>query len=73
MKDIDELSKKTPVLCKVAPSSNYHIEDINRAGGILSIMGELDRANLLNTSVKRVDQNTLKKSIEENDIMLSTS
>lgn len=72
MKDIDELSKKTPVLCKVAPSSNYHVEDVNRAGGILSILGELDRANLLDTSVKRVDQKTLKQCIEENDIMLKT-
>ena len=41
MKDIDELSRKIPVLCKVAPSSHYHVEDVNRAGGILAIMGEL--------------------------------
>lgn len=73
MKDIDKLSKKTPVLCKVAPSSNYHIEDVNRAGGILSIMGELSRIEgLLDISVIRVDANTLQKSIEENDIMSET-
>ncbi|GAJ08566.1 unnamed protein product, partial [marine sediment metagenome] len=54
MKDIDELSKKTPVLCKVAPSSDYHVEDVNKAGGILSIMGELDRARLLDTSARRI-------------------
>ncbi|MGL5317531.1 MAG: dihydroxy-acid dehydratase, partial [Bacteroidales bacterium] len=43
MKDIDTLSRKTPVLCKVAPNSNYHIQDVNRAGGILSILGELSK------------------------------
>ncbi|MCK4345710.1 MAG: dihydroxy-acid dehydratase [Bacteroidales bacterium] len=72
MKDIDELSKKTPVLCKVAPSSDYHVEDVNKAGGILSIMGELDRAGLLDTSARRIDRKTLKESIEENDIMLNS-
>ena len=52
MKDIDALSKKVPVLCKVAPSSHYHVEDVNRAGGIMAIMGELARAGLLDTSVR---------------------
>jgi dihydroxy-acid dehydratase len=52
MKDIDRLSKITPNLCKVAPSSQYHVQDVNRAGGILSIMGELDRAGLMETSGK---------------------
>ena len=52
MKDIDELSRKIPVLCKVAPSSHYHVEDVNRAGGILGIMGELERAGLVDTTVK---------------------
>ncbi len=42
MKDIDQLSRVTPNLCKVAPSSHYHVQDVNRAGGILSIMAELD-------------------------------
>ena len=49
MKDIDELSRKIPNICKVAPSSQYHIQDVNRAGGILGIMGELERRNLINT------------------------
>ncbi len=64
MDDIDMLSRKTPVLCKVAPNSEYHIEDVNRAGGILSIMKELDKGGLLNTEVKRVDGMTLGEAIE---------
>ncbi len=51
MQDIDELSRKIPNICKVAPSSQYHIQDVNRAGGILGIMGELERGNLIDTSV----------------------
>lgn len=69
MQDIDELSRKIPVLCKVSPSSGYHVEDVHRAGGILGIMAELDRKNLLNTSVKRVDGLTLKEAIQKYDIM----
>jgi len=72
MKDIDFLSRKTPVLCKVAPSSAYHVEDVNRAGGILGIMGELDRAGLIDTSVKRVDRHSLKTAIVSYDITLKT-
>jgi dihydroxy-acid dehydratase len=63
MSDIDELSRKTPVLCKVAPSSHYHIQDVNRAGGIISILGELAEANLIDLSVKRVDGLTLNEAI----------
>ena len=59
MHDIDRLSRKVPVLCKVAPNSHYHIQDVNRAGGILSILGELDRAKLVDTSVRRIDGRTL--------------
>ena len=73
MKDIDTLSRKIPVLCKVAPSSDWHVEDVNRAGGILSIMGELERAGLIDVSVKRVDGLSLKEAIEEFDIMRSTA
>jgi dihydroxy-acid dehydratase len=69
MKDIDELSRKVPCLCKVAPSSSYHVEDVNRAGGILSIMAELDRGGLLDTSVNRVDGLTLADAIAKYDIM----
>lgn len=73
MADIDRLSKKTPCICKVAPTlQTYHIEDVNRAGGILSILGELDRAKLIDTSVKRVDYLSLAVAIKENDLM-STS
>jgi dihydroxy-acid dehydratase len=68
MKDIDDLSRRIPVLCKVAPSSNYHVEDVNRAGGILSIMGELDKAGLIDSSVKRIDLNTLGEAINMYDI-----
>lgn len=65
MKDIDILSRKTPVLCKVAPNSHYHIEDVNRAGGILSIMKELADNDLINTEVKRVDGLTLAEAIDK--------
>ncbi len=68
MNDIDRLSRKIPVLCKVAPSSHYHVEDVNRAGGILSIMGELEHGELLDTSVNRVDGLTLKEAINHYDI-----
>ena len=64
MADIDMLSRKTPVLCKVAPNSHYHIEDVNRAGGILSIMKELADNGLVDTSVKRVDGLTLSQAID---------
>ncbi|MBN1158743.1 MAG: dihydroxy-acid dehydratase [Bacteroidales bacterium] len=68
MKDIDSLSRKIPVLCKVAPSSHYHVEDVNRAGGILSIMGELEKGHLIDISVKRADLLTLGEAIDEYDI-----
>lgn len=63
MKDIDMLSRKTPVICKVAPSCSYHIEDVNRAGGILSILDELNKSGLINTSVKRADGLTLAEAL----------
>jgi dihydroxy-acid dehydratase len=68
MKDIDELSRKIPNICKVAPSSQYHVQDVNRAGGILGIMGELERGNLIDTTVKRVDYPTLREAISDWDI-----
>ncbi|MBN2273255.1 MAG: dihydroxy-acid dehydratase [Bacteroidales bacterium] len=68
MKDIDALSRKIPVLCKVAPSSQYHVEDVNRAGGILGIMGELERGGLIDTGVNRIDQMTLGEAIARYDI-----
>lgn len=62
--DIDQLSRRTPVLCKVAPSSPYHMQDVNRAGGIISIMGRLAQAGCLNLDVRRVDGLTLGESID---------
>lgn len=63
--DIDRLSRKTPVICKVAPNSHWHIQDVNRAGGVLSIMGELAKKGLLNLDVKRADGDTLGEAIEK--------
>jgi dihydroxy-acid dehydratase len=68
MKDIDALSRKIPNICKVAPSSNYHLQDVNRAGGIMAILGELTRAGLIDTSVSRVDYATLKEAINDWDV-----
>ena len=66
MEDIDQLSRKTPCLCKVAPNTQkYHIEDVNRAGGVISIMSELAKGGLVNTSVKRVDGLTLGEAIDQ--------
>ena len=65
MKDIDALSRKTPVLCKVSPNSKYHIQDVNRAGGIMSIMGILAKHGLVDTSLKRVDGLTLGEAIDQ--------
>ena len=69
MDDIDALSRRVPCICKVAPTTQkFHIEDVNRAGGILGIMGELAKGNLLNTALKRVDGLTLGEAIEKYDI-----
>ncbi|MCI5223182.1 MAG: dihydroxy-acid dehydratase, partial [Candidatus Electrothrix sp. AR4] len=68
MEDIDALSRRVPNLCKVAPSSPYHVEDVNRAGGILGILGELDRAGLLDTSVSRADGLSLAQALDQFDI-----
>ena len=68
MKDIDMLSRKTPVICKVAPSCSYHVEDVNRAGGIIGIMSELVKAGLVDDSVKRVDGMTLSEAIDRYSI-----
>lgn len=74
MDDIDALSRKTPCLCKVAPNSDkYHIQDVNRAGGILGILAELSKGGLLNTNVYRADGNTLAQAIEKYDITRSDS
>jgi dihydroxy-acid dehydratase len=69
MKDIDNLSRKIPNICKVSPSSAYHVQDVNRAGGIPGILGELDRAGLIDTSVHRVDSLSLKETLSKWDIV----
>jgi dihydroxy-acid dehydratase len=73
MKDIDMLSGNIPVLCKVAPSSPYHVEDVNRAGGILGILNELGKAGLIDKSAKRADLLTLGEAIKKYDITTSNT
>ena len=69
MEDIDQLSRRTPCLCKVAPNTQqYHVQDVNRAGGIVAIMGELAKAGLVDITVKRVDGMTLAEEIDQYDI-----
>ena len=69
MDDIDMLSRRVPCLCKVAPNTQkYHIQDVNRAGGILNILGELAKGGLLDTSVHRVDGTTLAEAITRYDV-----
>ncbi|KFX01427.1 dihydroxy-acid dehydratase [Pectobacterium betavasculorum] len=70
MSDIDRLSRKVPHLCKVAPSGQkYHMEDVHRAGGVIGILGELDRAGLLNREVNNVLGKTLPETLEVYDVM----
>lgn len=69
MDDIDMLSRRVPCLCKVAPNTQkYHIQDVNRAGGILNILSQLDKGGLLDTKTARVDGLSLKDAIEKYDI-----
>lgn len=67
MADIDALSRKVPNICKVAPSSHYHVEDVNRAGGIFGILGELDKAGLIHRDALTVTGKTIFELIKEND------
>jgi len=67
MADIDRLSRQTPTLCKVAPSSEYHVEDVHRAGGILGIMGELERKGLIHRDCVTVGGVTMGDLIDRND------
>ena len=74
MKDIDRLSRKVPVLCKVAPAvSDVHIEDVHRAGGIMGILGELDRAGLLHGECSTVHAETMAGALARWDIKRSNS
>jgi dihydroxy-acid dehydratase len=71
MQDMDRLSRHVPTLCKVAPSSEYHLEDVHRAGGIAAILGELDRAGLLHGEVSTVHSKTMRDGLKQWDIALS--
>ena len=74
MADIDRLSRVVPQLCKVAPNTNkYHIEDVHRAGGIIAILGELDRAGKLHTDVGTVHSPTMKDALDAWDIARNPS
>ena len=70
MQDIDQLSRRVPVLCKVAPAKNdVHMEDVHRAGGIMGILGELDRAGLLKTDVSTVHAPSMSAALNEWDVV----
>ncbi|MDP2547243.1 MULTISPECIES: dihydroxy-acid dehydratase [unclassified Oceanobacter] len=70
LKDIDRLSRVVPQLCKVAPNSpKYHIEDVHRAGGIMGILGEIERAGLLHSQLPTVHSSTLLEALDKWDIM----
>jgi len=74
LKDIDRLSRVVPQLCKVAPNSPlYHMEDVHRAGGIFSILGEIDRAGLLHSDLPTVHSATMKEGLDKWDIMRNPS
>jgi dihydroxy-acid dehydratase len=74
MADIDRLSRRVPCLCKVAPvKSDVHVEDVHRAGGIMAILGEMDRAGLIDTSLPTVHTATLGEALNRWDIMRTTS
>ena len=68
--DMDKMSRRIPQLCKVAPSTpEYHMEDVHRAGGVMAILGELDRAGLLNSEIPTILSPTMKEQLAHYDIM----
>ncbi|AHG59813.1 dihydroxy-acid dehydratase [Buchnera aphidicola] len=72
MSDINNLSKKIPHLCKVAPSTSlYHVEDVHRAGGVMGILGELNRVNLLHKTTRNILQLSLEETLEKYDILVT--
>ena len=74
MKDIDALSRKTPCLCKVAPNTrSYYVQDVHKAGGILGILSELDKAGLIDTGVNRVESSTLASAITNYEIRIRST
>ena len=73
MADMDRMSRKVPNICKVAPSSAYHVEDVHRAGGIFTILGQLDKAGLIHREVSTVHAKTMGQAIDENDVHRPTA
>ncbi len=73
MDDIDRLSRTTPVLCKVSPSSSYHIEDVNRAGGVFGILAALNDAGLIDGNALRIDYPNLNKALKHYDVRYSSA
>ena len=73
MEDVDRLSRRVPTLCKVAPSSHYHLEDVHRAGGVMAILGELDRAGLIDAAVPTVHSASLAEALGIWDVLRTQS
>jgi len=74
MADVDRLSRQSPNICKVAPSTDeYHVEDVHRAGGIMGILGELDRGGLLDTSLPTIHSESLAAALDQWDVMREPS
>ena len=73
MEDVDRLSRRVPTLCKVAPSSHYHLEDVHRAGGVMAILGELDRAGLIDAAVPTVHGASIADALEVWDVLRNQS
>jgi len=74
MADIDRLSRRVPVLCKVAPAvANVHMEDVHRAGGIMGILGQLEKAGLINTDLPTVHSETVAKALDHWDVTRTSS
>jgi dihydroxy-acid dehydratase len=73
MADIDRLSRKVPNVCKVAPSSHYHVEDVHRAGGVFTILGELERKGLVHRGARTVHAPTIGEAIDAHDLRRPTA
>src|SRR5690606_2824847 len=73
MRDVDRLSRRGPTLCKVTPASHHHMEDVHRAGGVIAILGELDRVGLIDATVPTVHSPTLAAALDEWDVMRNGS
>jgi dihydroxy-acid dehydratase len=73
MSDIDRMSRRVPNICKVAPSSHYHVEDVHNAGGVFTILGELDKAGLIHRGARTVHAGTIGEAIDAEDIRRPTA